>query len=97
MAFIFRSSHTKIKPSFLPHNLDRNKTGSRRFKPNSCIILINEQLNHLHILQCMDIISRHRGDKHKRRYGRLIYIILLSLKYLLFDDQIINHCNYLVQ
>ena len=91
MASIFRSSHTKIKTFVLLHNSDRNKTGYRRFKPNSCPILINEQLNHSHMLLRADIRSRHRGDKHKRRYDRLIYIILLSLWYLLFDDQIINH------
>lgn len=29
---------------------DRNQTGSRRFKPNSCIILLNEQFNFLQLL-----------------------------------------------
>jgi len=31
----------------------------------------------------MDSNKRHRGDKHKCRYERLIYIILLSQEYLL--------------
>jgi len=96
LAFTIRSSHTKIKTLILLRNLDRNKTGSRRFKPNSCAILINEQLNHKYFLQHWDIASRHRGDKHKCRYDRLIYIILLSLQYLLFDIQITFHSEDLV-
>jgi len=27
--------------------LDRNQTDSRRSKPNSCVLLLSEQLNHL--------------------------------------------------
>ena len=96
MAFSFRSSHTKIKPLFLLRNSDRNKTDSRRFKPNSCAILIDEQSNPKYVLPHWDIVSRHRGDKRKRRYDRLIYIILLSLWYLLSDDQTIFHSKCLV-
>ena len=45
--FYFRSSHTKKKITFLLFNLDRNKTGSHRFKPNSRIVLLDEQSNPL--------------------------------------------------
>ena len=31
---------------FYPCNLDRNQTGLRRFKPNSRVVLIDEQSNH---------------------------------------------------
>lgn len=96
-AFSFRSSHTKSKVLFLQKNKDRNKTGLRRFKPNSRTILFDEQSNPCNQLQLQDIASRHRGDKRKRRYGRLIFIILLSLWYLLSDDQITFHSVYLVR
>jgi len=97
LAFSFRSSHTKSKVLFLQKNKDRNKTGLRRFKPNSRTILFDEQSNPCNQLQLQDIASRHRGDKRKRRYGRLIFIILLSLWYLLSDDQITFHSVYLVR
>jgi len=45
----------------------------------------------------MEKTSRHRGDKQKFRYERLIFIILLSLWFLLFDVQIKIRSNYLVQ
>jgi len=96
LAYIVRSFHTRIKILNLQRNSDRNKTGSRRFKPNSCAILIDEQSNPKYVLQHLDIASRHRGDKHRRRYERLVYIILLSLQYLLFDNQIVCHSKNLV-
>jgi len=46
LAFSFRSSHTKINNFFLRNSKDRNKTDLRRFKPNSCAILCDEQSNH---------------------------------------------------
>ena len=94
--FYFRSSHTKKKIIYLFFNLDRNKTGLRRFKPNSCVILLGEQPNPLQLLHRKDITSRHRGDKQKCRYDRLTFIILLSLWYFLSDDQILFHSKYLV-
>jgi len=97
LAFSFRSSHTRIKLLSLRNNSDRNKTGLRRFKPNSCTILFDEQSNPWNQLQLRDIASRHRGDKRKCRYDRLIFIILLSLWYLLSVDQIIFHSKYLVR
>ncbi len=96
LAFSCRSSHTRRKFFFLLNNSDRNKTDLRRFKPNSREILIDEQSNPFYKLQQKDISSRHRGDKQKCRYERLIFIILLSLEYLLSDDQIFFHSKHLV-
>jgi len=59
LAFSFWSSHTKIKIFFLQINADRNQTGSRRFKPNSRAILIDEQSNLWNQLQLQDLASRH--------------------------------------
>jgi len=59
VAFSFWSSHTKIKIFFLQNNADRNQTGSRRFKPNSRVILIDEQSNLWNLLQHQDLTSRH--------------------------------------
>ena len=61
MAFFFRSSHTQLKIDNLTVNLDRNKTGSRRFKPNSRTILMDEQSNHFYRLQQKEMMNRHRG------------------------------------
>jgi len=97
LAFSFWSSRTKIKLLFLQKNSDRNQTDSRRFKPNSCTILFDEQSNPFDRLQSREIISRHRGDKQKRRFGRSIFIVLLSLSFLLSDAQIKYYSNYLVQ
>lgn len=52
MACFNRSSHTRLKINNLFLNLDRIKTDSHRFKPNSCTVLIDEQSNYLHRLQC---------------------------------------------
>jgi len=46
LAFSSYSSHTKVNNSQIFSVLDRSKTDSHRFKPNSRKILINEQLNH---------------------------------------------------
>jgi len=61
---------------FLP---DRNKTDLHRFKPNSCTAFIDEQSKPWQLLHRQVAISRHRGHKQKRRFDRLIFIILLSL------------------
>ena len=76
--------------------MDRDKTDLHRFKPNSCVILLDEQSNHLLLLQNKDMTNRHRGGKQKCRYGRLIFITLLSPWYLLSGDQIPFHSVYLV-
>ena len=62
---------------------DRNRTVSRRSKPNSRIFLIGEQPNPWNPLQLQDKMSRHRGAKRSRRYGLLRTISLLSPAYLL--------------
>ena len=62
---------------------DRNRTVSRRSKPNSRTTLIGEQPNPWDLLQPRDVMSRHRGAKQCRRYGLLDTISLLSPAYLL--------------
>ncbi len=62
---------------------DRDRTVSRRSKPSSRTTLIGEQPNPWDLLQPQDVMSRHRGAKHCRRYGRLGSISLLSPAYLL--------------
>ena len=62
---------------------DRDQTVSRRFEPSSRTTLIGEQPNPWDLLQPQDVMSRHRGAKRPRRYGRLGVISLLSLEYLL--------------
>ena len=59
---------------------DRDQTVSRRSEPNSRTALIGEQPNPWDLLQPQDAMSRHRGAKHYRRYGRLGSISLLSLE-----------------
>ena len=62
---------------------DRDQTVSRRSEPNSRTTLIGEQPNPWDLLQPQDVMSRHRGAKQRRRYGRSDAISLLSLEYLL--------------
>ena len=62
---------------------DKDQTVSRRFKPSSRTTLIGEQPNPWDLLQPQDVMSRHRGAKHCRRYGLLGSISLLSPAYLL--------------
>ena len=62
---------------------DRDRTVSRRSKPSSRTTLIGEQPNPWDLLQPQDMMSRHRGAKHCRRYGLLGSISLLSPAYLL--------------
>ena len=59
---------------------DRDQTVSRRFEPSSRTALIGEQPNPWDLLQPQDAMSRHRGAKPLRRYGRLGAISLLSLE-----------------
>ena len=66
---------------------DRDRTVSRRSEPSSRTTLIGEQPNPWDLLQPQDVMSRHRGAKHCRRYGRLGSISLLSPEYLLSDEQ----------
>jgi len=55
-----------------------DRTVSRRSEPSSRTALIGEQPNPWDLLQPQDAMSRHRGAKPRRRYGRLGVISLLS-------------------
>ena len=62
---------------------DRDRTVSRLSKPSSRTTLNGEQPYPWDLLQPQDVMSRHRGAKHCRRYGLLGSISLLSPAYLL--------------
>src|SRR6516225_11862090 len=62
---------------------DRDRTVSRRSKPSSRTTLNGEQPYPWDRLQPQDVMSRHRGAKHRRRYELLGGISLLSPAYLL--------------
>jgi hypothetical protein len=62
---------------------DRDRTVSRRSKPSSRASLTGEQPDPWDLLQPQDETSRHRGAKHRRRYGLLGGMSLLSPGYLL--------------
>ena len=66
---------------------DRDRTVSRRSKPSSRTALMGEQPNPWDLLQPQDAMSRHRGAKPLRRYGRSGAISLLSPGYLLSVEQ----------
>jgi len=55
-----------------------DRTVSRRSEPSSRTALIGEQPNPWELLHPQDAMSRHRGAKPRRRYGRLGAISLLS-------------------
>ena len=67
--------------------MDKDRTVLRRSEPSSRTTLIGEQPNPWDLLQPQDVMSRHRGAKPRRRYGRLGAISLLSPEYLLSDEQ----------
>src|SRR5213596_3703138 len=62
---------------------DRDRPVSRRSEPSSRTTLIGEQPNPWELLHPQDVMSRHRGAKPLRRYGRSVVISLLSPEYLL--------------
>src|SRR6266849_8487869 len=64
-----------------PPTTDRDRTVSRRSEPNSRTALIGEQPNPWDRLQPQESMSRHRGAKPPRRYGRSEAISLLSPGY----------------
>ena len=66
-----------------PPTPDRDRTVSRRSKPSSRTTLNGEQPYPWDLLQPQDVMSRHRGAKHRRRYELLGGISLLSPEYLL--------------
>ena len=76
---------------------DRDRTVSRRSEPSSRTTLIGEQPNPWDLLNPQDVMSRHRGAKHPRRYGLLEGISLLSPRrtfYPLSDGPSTqNHCR----
>ena len=63
--------------------VDRDRTVSRRSEPSSRTTLNGEQPYPWDLLQPQDVMSRHRGAKHCRRYELLGSISLLSPEYLL--------------
>ena len=62
---------------------DRDRTVSRRSEPSSRTTLNGEQPYPWDRLQPQDVMSRHRGAKHRRRCELLGGISLLSPAYLL--------------
>jgi hypothetical protein len=70
---------------------DRDRPGSRRSEPSSRTALIGGQPNPWDLLQPQDAMSRHRGAKPPRRYGRSEEISLLSPAYLLSDNLLPFH------
>ena len=62
---------------------DKDRTVLRRSEPSSRTTLIGEQPNPWDLLQPQDVMSRHRGAKHRRRCELLGGISLLSPAYLL--------------
>ena len=65
------------------HTVDRDRPVSRRSEPSSRTTFIGEQPNPWELLHPQDVMSRHRGAKPLRRYGRSGAISLLSPEYLL--------------
>ena len=76
---VLRTALLKIPP----RAADRDRTVSRRSKPSSRTTLNGEQPYPWDLLQPQDVMSRHRGAKHRRRYELLGGISLLSPEYLL--------------
>src|SRR3979411_296375 len=68
---------------FPPPTADRDRPVSRRSKPSSRTTFIGEQPNPWELLHPQDVMSRPRGAKPHRRYGRSGVISLLSPEYLL--------------
>src|SRR3972149_8028253 len=66
---------------------DRDRPVSRRAEPTSRTTFIGEQPNPWELLHPQDAMSRHRGAKPRRRYGRSGAISLLSPEYLLFAQR----------
>ena len=66
---------------------DKIQPVSRRSEPSSRTTFIGEQPNPWELLHPQDVMSRHRGAKPLRRYGRSGAISLLSPEYLLSDER----------
>ena len=72
---------------FRAPTVDRDRPVSRRSEPSSRTTFIGEQPNPWELLHPQDVMSRHRGAKPLRRYGRSGAISLLSPEYLLSDER----------
>src|SRR3972149_2458948 len=72
---------------FRAPTVDRDRPVSRRSEPSSRTSFIGEQPNPWELLPPQDVMSRHRGAKPPRRYGRSVAISLLSPEYLLSDER----------
>ena len=79
------------RPTVTP---DRDRPVSRRSEPSSRTTLMGEQTNPWDLLQPQDAVSRHRGAKPLRRYGRSEAISLLSPEYLLSDERRPFHSEF---
>ena len=73
--------------TFRSDTADSDRTVSRRSKPRSRTTFTGEQPYPWDLLQPQDVMSRHRGAKHHRRYELLDGISLLSPAYLLFVER----------
>ena len=88
---LVHQSYVQLNPLVLKLNLlkirtptaDRDRPVSRRSEPSSRTTFIGEQPNPWELLHPQDVMSRHRGAKHCRRYELLGSISLLSPAYLL--------------
>ena len=76
-----------IPVKFRTPTSDRDRPVSRRSEPSSRTTFIGEQPNPWELLHPQDVMSRHRGAKPLRRYGRSEAISLLSPEYLLSDER----------
>ena len=91
---LVHQSYVHLNPLVLKLNLlkirtptaDRDRPVSRRSEPSSRTTFIGEQPNPWELLHPQDVMSRHRGAKPLRRYGRSGAISLLSPEYLLSDE-----------
>ena len=91
---LVHQSYVLLNPLVLKKNLlkfraptaDRDRPVSRRSEPSSRTTFIGEQPNPRELLHPQDVMSRHRGAKPLRRYGRSGAISLLSPEYLLSDE-----------
>ena len=91
---LVHQSYVQLNPLVLKLNLlkfrtptaDRDRPVSRRSEPSSRTTFIGEQPNPWELLHPQDVMSRHRGAKPLRRYGRSGAISLLSPEYLLSDE-----------
>src|SRR3989344_5814328 len=74
-----QSSRTRDEsPQISTVVLDRDRAVLRRSEPSSRTALTGEQPGPWELLHPQDAMSRHRGAKPHRRYGRLGAISLLS-------------------